>query len=225
MIKDRLFTTLYVLAKLGACNRAVEISTVKLGKELGISQQSASRRLQELEKLGLIVREISRRGQLVRITERGLDMLRDFYYGLREILEGISPVIRIRGKLFTGLGEGRFYVSLEGYRRQFIEKLGFDPYPGTLNLKLVSKEDVDAYRSLLSSRNGIRIEGFSDEKRTYGDAICYPVLINGKIHGAIVKARRTHYGDDVVEVIAPVCLRDYLKLKDGDIIELIFERY
>ncbi|MEM2577082.1 MAG: DUF120 domain-containing protein [Candidatus Bathyarchaeia archaeon] len=41
-------------------------------------------------------------------------------------------------------------------------------------------------------------------------------MLENKIEGAIVSALRSHYGDDVLEIIAPVNLRETLKLKDGD---------
>ena len=42
------------------------------------------------------------------------------------------------------------------------------------------------------------------------------VLIEGKIRGAIVVPEVTRYGEDVVELLAPVYLRRALKLRDGD---------
>jgi hypothetical protein len=36
------------------------------------------------------------------------------------------PSITLEGTVFTGLGEGAYYISKEHYRKQFIEKLGFE---------------------------------------------------------------------------------------------------
>ncbi|RLG09659.1 MAG: hypothetical protein DRN64_03710, partial [Thaumarchaeota archaeon] len=47
---------LVYLAERGGVAESVELSTVKLGRDLGISQQSASRLLIELESDGLIER-------------------------------------------------------------------------------------------------------------------------------------------------------------------------
>lgn len=131
--------------------------------------------------------------------------------------------VKLRGKVFSGIGDGSFYVSLEHYRKQFKEKLGFDPYPGTLNLRL----DLCSIknRRLLEKAAGIRIEPYSDRYRSYCGAKAFRVLIEGKIGGAIVIPEITRYGIDVVEVIAPVYLRGALKLKDGDTVclEVIFD--
>jgi riboflavin kinase len=42
----------------------------------------------------------------------------------------------LRGRVVSGLGEGQHYISRQGYLKQFREKLGFEPFPGTLNIKL-----------------------------------------------------------------------------------------
>jgi riboflavin kinase len=125
------------------------------------------------------------------------------------------PSIIIVGEVFTGLGEGAYYTTREGYRKQFIEQLGFDPYPGTLNLKLTTDYDIKA-RSELEMYPSLIISGFKDELRIFGPVKCFRALINNKIEGAIVSAIRSHYNSSVVEVIAPVYLREKLKLKDGN---------
>ncbi len=124
---------------------------------------------------------------------------------------------KIHGKVAAGLGEGQYYISVEGYKNQFIQKLGFEPYPGTLNLKLA--EPLAFARAF---RGSIRIEGFRDENRTFGECRCYPVKING-IKGAIIRPERSSYPADLVEVIAPVNLRETLCLSDGDEVEVMLE--
>lgn len=42
----------------------------------------------------------------------------------------------------------------------------------------------------------------------------------GKIHGAVVMPQVPNYPDDLVEVLAPVNLREALRLKDGDAVEV-----
>jgi len=43
-----------------------------------------------------------------------------------------------------------------------------------------------------------------------------PPLSEEKIKGALVTATRSHYDASVLEIIAPVCLRKQLNLKDGN---------
>jgi len=210
------FFILYRLAEMGAYNRTIKASTEFLAERLGVSQQTASRYLVGLERVGWIKRIITAQGTLVRLSEEGKKQLKKVHSGLSVILEAkYPPSLTIEGTVFSGLGEGAYYVTREAYRRQFIEKLGFDPYPGTLNLKLTTEYDVEAAADL-ESYPAIVIEGFKDESRTYGPVRCFHALVNNREKGAVVMALRSHYNMSVLEVISPVYLRGKLKLKDGN---------
>ncbi|MFW6117809.1 MAG: DUF120 domain-containing protein, partial [Thermoproteota archaeon] len=124
------------------------------------------------------------------------------------------PSLTLEGVVFTGMGEGAYYISNPHYRKQFMEKLGFDPYPGTLNLKLTTDYDLTTY-SELNAYPAIEIEGFEGEDRTFGSVKCYPAIIENKAKGAVISALRSHYNETVIEVIAPNFLRKRLNLKDG----------
>ncbi len=216
----KMFFTLLALAELGAASKEIEITTLGLAERLGCSQQTASRHLIVLDKEGFITREVTKRGCIVRLTEQGIEALREVYAVLKKVLERALPSFLIlRGVVFTGLGEGAYYVSREGYMRQFIEKLGFRPYPGTLNLRLVDEESLRARREL-DFYPGIEIKGFTAEGRTFGAGKCFRAVVNDEVEAALVMAYRTHYGPSVIELISPVCLRDKLGLKDGDIVKV-----
>jgi riboflavin kinase len=207
--------TLLKLAEMGAHRRTARISTQYLAQKLGASQQTASRYLIELEGKGWIKRTITPEGCLIRVTDPGVKELNKLYSTLRLLMEAAyPPSITLEGTVFTGLGEGAYYISKEWYRKQFIEKLGFDPYPGTLNLKLATDYDVKA-RSEVEAYPGVEIEGFTNEDRTFGSVKCYPVIIANNVKGALILALRSHYDASVLEIIAPVCLRKQLKLRDG----------
>jgi len=210
------FFTLYKLAEMGATRRTIKVSTEYLAAKIGASQQTASRHLIELEEKGWIKRNITREGCLTKITDSGVAQLKKLYSGLQVILEAkYPPSVILEGILFSGLGEGAYYVTRDGYRKQFIEKLGFDPYPGTLNLKLTTEYDMKTL-SELEVYPAVDIRGFKNESRTFGHVKCYPAIINNKVKGAVLSALRSHYNSSVLEVIAPAFLRNVLKLKDGN---------
>ena len=203
------------LAEMGAHRRTAKISTEYLAGKLGASQQTASRYLIELDKNGWIKRTITPEGCLLKITDTGIKELKKLYSNLRFLMEAAyPPSITLEGVVFTGLGEGAYYISKERYTKQFIEKLGFEPYPGTLNLKLTTDYDVKT-RSELEAYPAIEIEGFRNEDRTFGSVKCYPVTIENRVKGALILALRSHYDTSVIEIIAPVFLRKHLNLKDG----------
>ena len=207
--------TLIKLAEIGAHKRTAKISTEYLAERLNISQQTASRYLIELERGGIIERTITPEGSLIKISDKGTGELKRLYANLRFLIEtAYPPSITLEGTVFTGLGEGVYYTSKEHYKQQFIEKLGFTPYPGTLNLKLTTEYDLKA-RSELDAYPAVEIQGFKNEDRTFGIVKCYPATIDNKIKGALIFALRSHYDASVLEVIAPVCIRKQLHLKDG----------
>jgi len=209
------FYALYKLAELGASRRTVKVSTEYLAEKMGLSQQSASRYLIQLENKGMIKRTVTPDGCLVKVTGNGQIELKRLYSSLKMIFEAAyPPSITLEGTLFTGLGEGSYYISKDGYRKQFMEKLGFDPYPGTLNLKLTTDYDVKT-RIELETYPAIELQGFFNESRSFGSVKCYPAIINNKVKGAVLTAMRTHYDSSVIEVVAPTYLRGSLKLKDG----------
>lgn len=215
-MKPNLVETLKQLALLGAIHEYVPVSTGQLGKLMGISQQSASVRILELLNEGLITRNLGARKQQLMLTDKAMEMLRSEYAAYRKIFE-MERQLRVRGRVARGLGEGFYYMSQEGYREQFRAKLGFDPYPGTLNLRLdtreLSKLDV------LRKGDGILIEGFTAGGRSFGGARCFFASIKD-VDCAVIMPFRSHY-DDVLEVISQHHLRRKLGLRDGDPVEVL----
>jgi riboflavin kinase len=203
------------LAEMGAYKRIAKISTEYLADKLGISQQTASRYLIELERKGWIQRNITPEGSLIKVDEQGVKELLKLYSSLKVVIEtAYPPSVTLEGTVFTGLGEGAYYIAKGPYHKQFSQKLGFEPYPGTLNLKLNTDYDIKT-RMEIEAYPAIEIEGFKNEDRTFGLVRCYPAMIDNKIKGALITALRSHYDVSVLEIIAPVCLRKQLSLKDG----------
>lgn len=118
----------------------------------------------------------------------------------------------VRGKIVTGVGVGSSFVGLEWVKRQILEKLGFEPYVGTLNLKM-DEETSRNLRSFTKSREGILIEPVDD---AYYAGKCLKTRINDEIDGAIVIPLVPNYPPDQIEIIAPVNLREIFELRDGD---------
>lgn len=215
-MKAYLIQTLKEIALLGALKNKIEISSFELGKQLDTSQQTASRYLLELDKNGLITREFGIKKQLIQITNLGEDILQNEHLEYQQIFE-LNDRIHFKGKIVSGMGEGRYYTEQKGYLNQFKEKLGFVPYPGTLNVEIEFLEKNKL--RLLRNQKSINIEEFESENRTFGGARCFHAEING-VPGAIVLPLRSHYSN-VLEFISPDFLRKKLKLKDEDMIDII----
>lgn len=121
--------------------------------------------------------------------------------------------MHITGTVITGKGEGSDYITRPGYQRQFKRRLGMQPFPGTLNLKLRG-EYADRFR-LLQEHPAVHLHGFTEHNQTFGDVRCFPCRVTGTVEGVVVIPEKSTY-DDVMEIVADVCLRDMLGLKDGD---------
>jgi riboflavin kinase len=117
----------------------------------------------------------------------------------------------MRGIIAAGLGQGQYFIAREGYICQFLHHLGFVPFPGTLNVLLPGPFPAE--------QQAIKIEGFQEEGRSFGECKCYRIKLNG-IEAAVVVPERSRYPAELVEVIAPVQLRRALGLNDGDPVEI-----
>ncbi|MFW6384434.1 MAG: DUF120 domain-containing protein [Halodesulfurarchaeum sp.] len=209
---------LKVLALEGAHRGEVKVSGRDLAGKLGVSSQTVSRRLQALETADCLEREQVADGQFVALSEEGVGRLKAEYEDYRRIFE-VKGTLTLEGEITTGMGEGRHYVTLPGYKAQFEEKLGYSPYPGTLNVTLSAESKRE--RSVLGSLEGIPVTEWEDEERTYGGATCYPATVEAETgpsyEGAhVIVPDRTHHDSDELELIAPDRVRDELGLLDGD---------
>lgn len=214
-MKESQFKILLTLAERGAYTAPIQISTTDIAAKIATSQQTASRYLAQLEKAGHIEREMIPRGELIRLTQKGREELRKVYDILRAVIEPTSKSFVLEGSVVTGMGEGAYYLSQRGYRRQIVRMLGFDPFPGTLNLKIRSSLETDM-RGQLENYSGLVIQGFADGSRTFGSLKCFRALINDKVNGAVTLIERSHHDKSILEVIAPMDLRRELGLRDGD---------
>ncbi len=122
----------------------------------------------------------------------------------------------MQGEVISGLGKGMHFVSIEEYRAQFVNALGIDAYPGTLNLKAHEKSLRDL-ESLKAGR-GIMISGFRKAGRMFGSVKAFRAEIEGIRCAFIIPERSEHTG--VFEIIANKNLREELSLKDGTSVEV-----
>ncbi|HVP79400.1 MAG TPA: DUF120 domain-containing protein [Thermodesulfobacteriota bacterium] len=124
--------------------------------------------------------------------------------------------MKIRGKIVEGLRVGSTFTQVPWVRKQLIQKLNVDPYPGTLNLEIVDLKDSQNFRELKSTP-GVEI---IPEDPSFCSARCYPVLINGRLEGAIVSPGVEDYPENKMELIASQNIKEVLSVKGGDVLEV-----
>jgi riboflavin kinase len=209
--KSRTYEVLKEIRKASNERGFAKISSTKLAERLGMSQQSGSSYINSLLKEGYIERQLKSDGQYIYLTEKGLGVLYTELNDLLEMLDG-EQSLQICGKVKSGLGEGRYYISREKYVVQFKDKLDFIPYFGTLNI--VVDPEYRSHYARLRAAGGIKINGFEADGRTFGPVKAFRAAIFQTECAVIMPERTVH--TDVIEVISTEYLREKYDLKDGD---------
>lgn len=124
--------------------------------------------------------------------------------------------LTVTGRVFSGMGKGKYYVGHPEYQRRFRDTLGYTPYPGTLNLKL---EDISLIRKLreIRSADGIQMEGFTLGGESFSALTCFEGELRGQ-RVTLLFIDVTYYNETVAELISPAYLRGKLGLRDGDLV-------
>jgi len=201
-----------MIAEQGGLHSRCMTTTSRIAKSFSVSQQNISHVLKQLHLQDLIVRVPTNKGVTLSITAKGTKILRGQKSRLDKIL---SPQKELAGTVITGLGEGRYYTELSGYKKQFRDKLGIDPYPGTLNLKVAPAQR----KRFLEDKKHAVIEGFKTKKRTCGSLISYDVIVDG-LKAALIIPERSPTSEIEIELISKENLRKALKLKDGSRVKI-----
>jgi riboflavin kinase, archaea type len=109
------------------------------------------------------------------------------------------------GKVTSGVGEGRRYV--QQYLPILEKTLGFTCFPGTLNIEVNNIPEL---------KNKITVLG-PEENSVPVD--CHLICIQDTYEGAIVRPHISKHGKNILELVAPINLREKLNVQDGDEIQ------
>jgi CTP-dependent riboflavin kinase len=124
---------------------------------------------------------------------------------------------KLTGVVFSDLGRAASFMAVEGVAAAMRAALGFGAYPGTLNVRLDTPE-ARAVWSRVREGDGIPIAAGGG----FCAARCFPTLIEGNWPGAVILPEVADYPADKLEIVAPVRLKDALKLADGAQLTLEF---
>ncbi len=117
---------------------------------------------------------------------------------------------KITGRVVRGTGETLRRMIAGTLLAALLERTGVVFSPGTLNLELEAPFDY---------AGALRIES---EEMAGGDpgVTLVPCLVFGEIEGFIVRQDELARPPGVIEVMAPLPLRDWYDLRDGSPVEL-----
>ena len=125
--------------------------------------------------------------------------------------------LEIMGKIVSGAGEGAYFTQIDWVQQQCHQKLGFKPYPGTLNLE-IALDDLPKIVTL-GQKNGVEL--ISPDPK-FCNAKAFAVKL-GKINGAIIMPEekvRIH-AENIIEIIAPLNIKATLNVKDGALLSIL----
>ena len=120
-----------------------------------------------------------------------------------------NEAIVLKGTIIKGLGEGAYFMSMPHYKQEIKDKLGFDAYPGTLNLKIKK-----THNNIIKKMNPIKISGYVNHGNTFGGASCYMAKIKS-INGAIIIPDINKHKKEVIEFISPIHIKSKFKIRNG----------
>jgi riboflavin kinase, archaea type len=130
---------------------------------------------------------------------------------------------RMTGIIFSDLGLASSFMALDWVQRLLNERLGYHPFPATLNVRPKALADAQVWRRVQSDHDGTPLTAAADG---HCGAKLYRVEIyartdSAKLPGAVLLPEVNDYPQDKIEIVAPVRLKDHFKVHDGD--QLIVE--
>lgn len=126
-----------------------------------------------------------------------------------------SEFIKVRGTVSSGIGESKLFTEIPWVRKQFRDKLGINPYPGTFNI-IVLPEDRSKL-NIIRNTKGIEIV---PKDVNFCAAHSFTALINGRIKGAVIIPLVPNYPEAQLEIISSKNIKKSLSLKDRDLVEV-----
>ena len=132
----------------------------------------------------------------------------------------MTDQLKVPGKIISGAGQGAFFTRLDWVRTQCLKKLGFVPWPGTLNLE-IQMESV-ALIEEMRLKNGIEL---ISPDRNYCSGTVMPVSVEGISAAIVIPADdvRVH-PKNIIEIISAEMLKKALNVQDGDLVTLTIVR-
>lgn len=122
----------------------------------------------------------------------------------------------LNGIAASGLGKAKQFTDLAWVQAELVRKLDIRPYPGTFNVRLTEADQLEKWAALKRAP-GIPIEEPADSNCA---AVCYPVLVNEAVRGAILIPGVPAYPADQIEIVARESVRGSVGVRDGDPITL-----
>ncbi|MBP1748990.1 MAG: riboflavin kinase [Deltaproteobacteria bacterium] len=121
--------------------------------------------------------------------------------------------LKVTGTVMSGLGESASFLSLKWVNDQVVEKLSFSPYCGTLNID-IGESTIQKKLKEHAEKRIIPVE------KEFCEALIFDAMITGGHRCGVILPLVPDYPVNVLEIVAPVHLKQALAIDDGAKIEL-----
>lgn len=123
--------------------------------------------------------------------------------------------MKVKGRIFSGSLRGEPLVGHYFHRLTGI--LGFEPFRGTMNVRLEKNVDIELYST--KAIDHILMDG-----TRHVDALLAPIIfsVKGQDYECWAMRHTQHYKADVVEILAKESLKEKFSLNDDDEVEITF---
>jgi hypothetical protein len=120
--------------------------------------------------------------------------------------------MQIKGVIASGAGKGAYFAQVEWVVQQCAEKLGFIPFPGTLNVT-VPDQDFPAVQRLLAAAEISLVP----TDPAFCTARVQPVTVRGIPAALVLPSEEVRiHGNATLELLSPCHLKRTFGLRDGD---------
>jgi CTP-dependent riboflavin kinase len=138
----------------------------------------------------------------------------------------MAETSRMTGIVFSDLGKASSFMVLDWVQTLLKERLGYYPFPATLNLRPRTSEDIELWRRAKMERAGVPLTEATAGHcgaRLFRIEIHEPARGTGsKVEGAILLPEVKEYPKDKIEIVAAMRLKDHFGIQDGDALTLEF---
>jgi riboflavin kinase, archaea type len=121
--------------------------------------------------------------------------------------------LKVSGTVVAGLGESASFLAIPWVNSQVVRILGFSPYCGTLNIDVQDPEIQKILKKLCDER-------ILPEKEGFCDGLVCGGTIAGRYPCGVILPLVPGYPENILEVVAPVHLKEALQIEDGDGVEV-----
>jgi len=125
---------------------------------------------------------------------------------------------RLTGVIFSDLGQASSFMALDWVQDLLNQRLGYHPFPATLNVRPRGAADAQVWRRVQSGAARTPLTAAADG---HCGAHLFRIEIyheteSAKVGGAVLLPEVADYPQDKIEIVAPVRLKDHFQVKDGD---------